>query len=694
MATPTTPKPAPDLYSPLNTTTREIRLIGTKSASSSGVFLQTFPLATAPPYHALSYMWGNPSPAIDMEIHGHSVAVTRNLHDALMALWLRPDVRYVWIDALCINQASPLEKQHQVPLMDRIYSRATSVLIWLGPAANDSGRALDLFRRWGTAIDNALAVLNPGPKPNHSFSREGLKLVLDEIGNPPFDEPAFNAAKAFFSRDYWKRMWIVQELVLAEKALVLCGGDEVDLDHLRFSVAVWDGLGLLKVEDLIDPETQLRINMAYATGANLGPMQTVFKLRLQRRLAADSGQRFGPDVLDLVRLTRPSQATDPRDKIFAVYGMLGDQKYPVEPDYTVPVKDIYTTFTVEQINKSGRLDILSLAGSNNTTPRTNMALPTWVPDFSIDPSALNLATVAGTGYYADLGSTPLWTLSDNRRLTVRGIICDSLSTMTLSSDDPDNTTWPWAWWSLAATRSSHPYPAGIPWRQAVFRTLIADYASLGFGSAAFRGPDHEEWFLRRAEGCMAHMRWLALNRAWEWIRRQEADTGIKLLVAVNGEAEVTMDVTKLQDTGGMDDETLYWLRNSTDTSDEAVRKEALDAFLGPPDATNRLAWPFERYPLLAEQDQNLNLFRKATLSLCRGREFAVTGEGYFAMVPQEAREGDLVCVVFGCPIPMLLRKVGPSYVVVGEVAAYGMMQGEMMEEVRAGRLVAEDFELV
>jgi len=688
MATPATP---PDLYSPLDTATREIRLISTKEPNYDGVFLKTVPLASAPPYHALSYMWGDAKVSIDIEINGCNLAVTRNLHDALITLWLRPDVRYVWIDALCINQASPVEKQHQVPLMDQIYSRAISVLIWLGPSANDSGRALDLFRRWGTAIENALSAIRCGPNPSHTFSRRSLKLVLQEIGEP-FDEPAFKAAEALFSRNYWKRMWIVQELVLAETALILCGGDEVDLDHLRFAVTVWDGLGMLKVEDLIDPETQLQLNMAYASSANLGSLQTVFKLRLQRRLAAESRQPYTPDVLNLVRLTRSSQATDPRDKIFAVYGMLGKQAYPVEPDYTKSVEDIYTRFAVEQIRKSGSLDILPLAESSRSGSNLGLGLPSWVPDFSIEATTMNLTTVGGDGYRADSGSIPQWSLStDNKQLTVRGVICDVLGTMTADKGDKD---WPWAWWELASSRASDPFPAGVPWRQAAFRTIIADYTSFGFGSAEFRGPDHQEWFLRRAEGFMAHMRWLALNRVWAKIRRQEADTGAKLLVATNVESEVTMDVTKLADMDNVDAETLYWLRNSTDTSDEAMRKEALDAFLGSPEAPNRLPWPFERYPLLAEQSQNLNLFRKASLSLCRGREFAVTDGGYFAMIPREARGGDLVSVIFGCPMPMLLRRVGPSFVLIGEAAVYGMMQGELMQAVSTGTLFAEHLALV
>jgi Heterokaryon incompatibility protein (HET) len=49
---------------------------------------------------------------------------------------------YFWIDALCINQASIEEKNHQVAMMRKIYSSASFVLVWLGPEADDSAIAM------------------------------------------------------------------------------------------------------------------------------------------------------------------------------------------------------------------------------------------------------------------------------------------------------------------------------------------------------------------------------------------------------------------------------------------------------------------------------------------------------------------------------------------------------------------------
>lgn len=44
----------------------------------------------------------------------------------------------IWVDAICINQDDEDEKDHQIPLLDVIYSCATTVYIWLGAGTSTS----------------------------------------------------------------------------------------------------------------------------------------------------------------------------------------------------------------------------------------------------------------------------------------------------------------------------------------------------------------------------------------------------------------------------------------------------------------------------------------------------------------------------------------------------------------------------
>lgn len=54
----------------------------------------------------------------------------------------------LWVDALVIDQSNNSGRGQQVKLMRRIYSRAAKVLVWLGPASDDSNLAVNLIKRY------------------------------------------------------------------------------------------------------------------------------------------------------------------------------------------------------------------------------------------------------------------------------------------------------------------------------------------------------------------------------------------------------------------------------------------------------------------------------------------------------------------------------------------------------------------
>lgn len=85
-----------------------------------------------PEYEALSYVWGADSPNSPVICNGQELRVTQNCYSALRRLRLKRKRRMLWIDAICIDQTSDLERGHQVKLMGDVYSKAKSVAIWMG----------------------------------------------------------------------------------------------------------------------------------------------------------------------------------------------------------------------------------------------------------------------------------------------------------------------------------------------------------------------------------------------------------------------------------------------------------------------------------------------------------------------------------------------------------------------------------
>lgn len=99
-------------------------------------------------YQALSYAWGKRPPTFAIHTDDEAIRVSESiidvgptLHAALFRIrehWDKRDLLCelqrpkLWVDALCINQNDEAEKSAQVAMMGEIFSKAQSVLIWLG----------------------------------------------------------------------------------------------------------------------------------------------------------------------------------------------------------------------------------------------------------------------------------------------------------------------------------------------------------------------------------------------------------------------------------------------------------------------------------------------------------------------------------------------------------------------------------
>lgn len=95
-------------------------------------------LGDAPSYQALSYVWGSPKETRSILLDGKGFAVTINLESTLRHIRCQTENPYLWVDALCINQADDQEKTHQVNLMGSIYQSSKSVIAYLGNSINQS----------------------------------------------------------------------------------------------------------------------------------------------------------------------------------------------------------------------------------------------------------------------------------------------------------------------------------------------------------------------------------------------------------------------------------------------------------------------------------------------------------------------------------------------------------------------------
>jgi hypothetical protein len=123
-------------------------------------------------YEAVSYVWGPPPNTHSLIADGASLSIRQNCHAVLARLRDPALPRFLWVDAVCINQEDNDEKTDQVQLMTWIYASARGVIVWLeeptevcgsshGKVAGDLAGALQVIQE-ATEDSDALPLAAAG----------------------------------------------------------------------------------------------------------------------------------------------------------------------------------------------------------------------------------------------------------------------------------------------------------------------------------------------------------------------------------------------------------------------------------------------------------------------------------------------------------------------------------------------------
>ncbi|KAI0443600.1 hypothetical protein F4803DRAFT_514715 [Xylaria telfairii] len=326
-------------------------------------------------FYALSYEWGDPGDTDEIIVDGEKTTVTRNLKDTLQRLrtwwheWDNTGSISLWVDALCINQADVVERNYQVRRMRQIYSTAIKVLIMSGPDVEDPQATSELLSKIFRATVQGYA------------SPEGARTLLNE-GNCS----AWKGVCEIAGRSYWSRLWIIQEVLLANTGAWLCYGNKYCLVTVFFEAVS------IVLENIYQARSVLA---APSEGASEDWLQHVD--RVERFLYLNGFKRQGmayPNLLTLLDTARKARQFDPRDKIYGLLGMVEDAIH-VTPDYRLPLNEVYRDFVVEVIKTTGSLSIIYQRASSRTIIPS---WPSWVPDWSADAVGDESESLAAIAY--------------------------------------------------------------------------------------------------------------------------------------------------------------------------------------------------------------------------------------------------------------------------------------------------------
>ena len=332
----------------LEDATREIRLLSVQPGERHDDIectLQVVPLGTNTTYEALSYAWDDAQVRLSIHLQAQEFLVTTNLHSALFELRRRLKPRVLWVDALCIDQCNSVELGSQVQNMRKIYQYACQVLVWLGPAKDNSDFIMDKLKELSAVEESDI-----------------IRQALQKLSK--IEEKA--AWAALFQRTWWTRTWVVQEFVVAAAEPVFGCGDR------------WVGSSVL---DRMYKQAEGDQNLALGTLLFGQTRIAAFTLFGYRRVFQNNGHCGS--LANLLIGGRDTRQTKPHDAVFAMLGIaVPGSSSGILIDYDRPVEQVYTEVATHLLSLGRDVSLLYHAPGTR-----QLQLPSWVPDFSVPADA-------------------------------------------------------------------------------------------------------------------------------------------------------------------------------------------------------------------------------------------------------------------------------------------------------------------
>lgn len=644
-------------------------------------------------YEALSYYWGQDEARTPITIQSATSKQFRderlgwenyslgkyhirpNLHAALLHLRLPDRKTVLWVDALCIDQENADEKTKQVSRMHEIYSEARNVCVWLGnPKSFDAKRTIEFMRE---------IVLDLGTLDQLVVSTQAADQWMSLIN--------------LMKNRWFSRRWVVQELALAKDASVHCGHEVINWIDFKDAVALF-GTKHDQIKKLLKSTRQSEmIGDMRALGANtlVDVTNNLFRRSDQGKIL----ERLS-SLEVLVSTLLAFEAKDPKDTIYAVLSIAKDTPYSysdstasaastssappdlrIAPDYTKSLSDICTDFIDYCIETSSSLDIICRHWAPKrkkksdieiirSGPETEENLPSWIPSVTGsafgDPETALRGRVNGDSFvgtpsrqnhqsYNGSGDLKPWVsfgrVPDGENLTSekpeRNECIAEVNEVTTS---PSSST-------TGHMRASTPRLEKKNRKSRFDGTLSVKGLRLAMISKLSQ---------RAAEGmifreCLEMGGWRdddALESVPERLwRTLVADRGPNGTNAPSWYHRACMQcLSSVTPNGDLSPSALMALNSTPST---------MVSFL---ERVQRVIW--DRKFLRTEE----------------GIENGKEKKSLFGLAPTRAMEGDIICILFGCSVPVVLREHITAddhyFEFIGESYIHGMMDGEAVAKKR------------
>lgn len=399
-------------------------------------------LEDAPDYCAVSYVWGDQQPTSSILLEdGNSLPITKTLFNAIKELSSSHTSNRLWVDQICINQRDEVEKDVQISLMGTIYRQARQVLGWLGEPTEDSEIGIEFLSFLGNSERNP----SFDSAPAFQELTEGIhgEDKLAYLFSP--DGKHMKAADRLLQRPWFRRLWVVQEVLLSSSLQLRCGQRSIPGDIFFAATRLLASL------------------LMFPHSPGFGqPYHNALRLTLLKDeiISTEFDSTFYPS---LAHILSEWKCLKDEDRLNALWGIAFKDSLSTSiwftPSCSISLRKLYESFAKAHIIQTHSLEILHFAGCgdsralilqfsedglNINVSQLAVDIRSWAPDWRIKsrpvPFSPLLKREASDGFSATASRSDFNFGEEEGVLHVRALEVDRILCCGLPFSDELRTT--------------------------------------------------------------------------------------------------------------------------------------------------------------------------------------------------------------------------------------------------------------
>ena len=507
-----------------------------------------------------------------------------------------------------------------------IYRQAFRVVIWLGPASETSDLGIEFALGLHEALTVHIGEYRSSDRPVLSHHL-GKKLWPSNFRFPPSEAQEWIALANILGRDWFQRLWIVQEAFLNQNTVFQCGTDEF----------AWKYLGGLNQLLQTQPFLKSIICRQSQAAASISLLGMIDGIKLRKGAIT---------IEDFIMNFTTQQATDARDFIYTLLSLGPLEAEHLDINYRLSVSEVYMQFARTVLGHFQRDNILYSAILDSDP---EIKLPSRAPNWKqlhLKQSEIS-PNMAQAFFRASRHESSEFSFSqDGRTLHIKGRRVSQLDHEGVRAPEIDYSE---------------------IWKNHTANEAKLQMDLLDFLSKARQLADSCDGY----PPCHSKDRILAQTFCREQYRMEYGELPLDHKNPIDAAENAIQDYAQIVQAAHQE-----WIQMTAIPRERVYQQSAVSLWKDrwwKLTHTPSPTWIFKGHAFLVKAVAAFNEIHGSQL---RGNRITKTENGLLASVPKQCNVGDIVVIFYGWDTPFVLRAVESGYLLVGQCYVNGLMKGE------------------